>query len=207
MPGAASPLAKHRGFTLLELLVAVAIFAVLAVISYSGLNSVLKTREHTSRAAEALHELQMSMTIIQRDLSQIADHPIRDQFGDRQPGLLAGEELSADERLIEFTRHGWRNPAENLRSTLQRVAYALEEETLYRAYWPRLYRGPEAEPLRAKMLDDVERVLFEFQDERAEWHEQWPPLNIQRYPGLPLVVRLNIEFTDETKLQRYFPIQ
>ena len=105
------------GFTLLELLVALAIFGLLAAMSYSGLHAVLQQQLYTEQAAERLGALQKLYLIMQRDIEQIVARTVRDEFGDAQLPVVGGDAL-------QFTRGGWRNPAGRQRSTLQRVGYA-----------------------------------------------------------------------------------
>ena len=193
---------KNCGFTLLELLVAVAIFAILATLSYGGLNSVLKNRVVTDEQAAQLHQLQIALTIMQRDFQQLTNQTARDEFGDRRSALFVD---ANSEALIEFTRSGWRNPAGQLRGTQQRVRYLLEEEQLYREYWPHLHRGPETETIRATLLDAVQDVTFNYRDANGGWHDTWPPLT-QRTTALPNMVRLNLEFSNDVTLSRDFPI-
>src|SRR5690606_21992482 len=108
--------------------------------------------------------------------------------------------------LIEFTHSGWHNPAGQVRSNLQRVAYTLEENTLYRQYWPQLQRGPQAEPVQAALLEDIQEVGFEFLDKDGDrWHDQWPPAN-PGIVGLPVAIRLTITFMNDTKLVRLFEV-
>ncbi|HSC47386.1 MAG TPA: type II secretion system minor pseudopilin GspJ, partial [Gammaproteobacteria bacterium] len=124
-----------RGFTLLELLVAIAIFAVLAVMAYGGLNSVIRQREQNDTAMLRLKQLQQAMAIMTRDFAQMAPRPVRDQLGGVHCALSAGPNNVPP---IEFTRGGWTNPLGVIRSTQQRVAYALEDGTLVRYTWPEL---------------------------------------------------------------------
>jgi general secretion pathway protein J len=142
----------------------------------------------------------MSLTIVQRDLQQLTDTTVRDEFGD---ALLPVWTPTNNPNLLEITRSGWQNPANQPRSHLQRVAYALEDNTFYRKYWRQLHRGAEQEPIQAVLVKDVEEVEFEFLDQNQErWHTEWPPLSTAGTGGLPLAIRLTITFIDESKVVR-----
>jgi len=78
------------GFTLLELLVALSIFGLLAAMSYSGLQAVLQQQSYTEQAAERLGALQKLYLIMQRDIEQIVARPVRDEFGDTQQPVVGG---------------------------------------------------------------------------------------------------------------------
>jgi general secretion pathway protein J len=160
-----------QGFTLLELLVALAIFAVIAVIAYSGLNTILSARLQTDQHATQLARLQMALTWLGRDIEQHIGRPIRDQYGDRQAAL------QGTISHLELTRAGWRNPAQQQRSSLQRVVYHLENQTLMRSYWWVLDRAQDARPLKMDLLNDVDEIQLRYLDDNLQWHEQWPPLN------------------------------
>ncbi len=189
-----------KGFTLIELLVAVAVFAVLAVMSYSGLNATMKTREITEINTAELHSLQMALTIMQRDFSQLNSQSARDEFGDTQPALATETNYNA---LVEFSHSGWRNPAQQLRGTLQRVAYVLEDETVYRWYWPHIHRGPQEEAVQSELLTNVQNLRLEFQDADKNWNTSWPPVN-QPNSGLPIAVRLTLELAGDIEISRLF---
>lgn len=163
------------GFTLIELLVAMAIFGVLALLAYGGLSGMLSTRAMVEERAEALRELQLAYRTLERDLEQLVPREIRDEFGQPRPALIAGSEIGA---ALELTRGGWRNPAEQARSTLQRVAYVVEDEILMRATWPILDRPPNATPRQQELLAGVTEARMRFLDPANVWQEIWPP------PGL-----------------------
>ncbi|MFP4682439.1 MAG: type II secretion system protein J, partial [Ectothiorhodospira sp.] len=84
------PSRRHRGFTLLELVVTLALFALVSLMAYGGLRSVLETRQLTDAAAHRLARLQMTVTLLGRDLEQLARRPVRDAYGDPVPPLRHG---------------------------------------------------------------------------------------------------------------------
>ena len=179
------------GFTLLELLVALAIFGLLATMSYSGLQTVMTQQSLTAVAADRLSELQKLYLVMQRDIEQVVLRPIRDEYGDVQPALLGGETL-------QLTRAGWRNPTGRQRSALQRVAYAYEEQQLVRYTWSVLDRAQDSEPLVQPLSEAVEQLQIRYLGADGEWKEQWPDAETVANPAietaaLPRVVEVTIE--------------
>ena len=188
------PLARQNphGFTLLELLVAVAIFAVLSAMAYGGLRNVIDNSQQTEIAMQRLQQVQLAMLKISRDLTQLSQRSIRDEYGNTSNYILTGQ---GDDIFIEFTRSGRRNPAEMLRSHLQRVAYKLEENTLSRLHWPQLDRTQEMLPYESVLLEEVESAGIRFLDINNEWHEEWPPLSATGQSDGNTVALSAIEFT------------
>lgn len=165
---------KQQGFTLIELLIASVIFAIMAIMAYGGLDNVIRNSQTSELALKRLQQIQQSVSVLSRDFRQIIPRPIRDEYGNRQPYLSAGENI---DNLIEFSRGGRANPSGRLRSTLLRVAYQFDEDTLVRLQWPQLDRTQEQEPKKTTLIDDVEKVSIRFLHASGEWYEQWPPLN------------------------------
>jgi general secretion pathway protein J len=177
-----------RGFTLIEVLIAIAVFGLMATMAYSGLNNCLNISRAVEQRSERLNRLQLAMSLIQRDLTQIALQQSRDEFGDMQPAVLTDNK---GERMLEFSRTGWPNPANQLRGTLQRVGYSLEDNKLYREYWSHFHRGPNEKPVRTLLLDGVAEIRFEFLDPAMQWQQQWPPVN-NPVTLMPIAVRVTI---------------
>ena len=168
------PSARQKGFTLLELLIASIIFAIMAIMAYGGLANVMDNSKSSQTALKRLQQVQQSVSVLNRDFLQILPRAVRDEYGNVQPALSAGNNI---DNLVEFTRGGRVNPANLLRSTLLRVAYRLEEEKLVRLQWPQLDNAPGAEAKQTMLIDDVENVSIRFLDQNGEWQELWPPLN------------------------------
>ncbi len=174
---------RQRAFTLIELLIALSIFAVLALLAYGGLNNLMVTRAATEVRAEELNRLQMTYRLLERDIEQWVPRPIRNEFGEREASLRAGDRIEA---VLELTRGGWRNPAEQPRSALQRVAYAVRDKALLRYQWPTLDRAPDAEPREQTLLEDVDELRLRFLDAADQWQERWPPAGqAAGQPGAP----------------------
>ena len=114
---------KNRGFTLIEVLIALAVFSVMSVIAYGGLRTLLDARSGTERAAERLKELQMAVMLIQQDMEHMAKRSIRGEYGEKEPAFATGE---SGDYLIAFTRGGSINLRRKRRSGLYRVGYKFE---------------------------------------------------------------------------------
>lgn len=182
------PARTTAGFTLLELLVAMGIFAVLAVMAYGGLSGMLNTRAQSDEHAEALRRLQLAYRTLERDIEQWVPREVRDEFGQAQPALTAGNEIGA---ALELTHGGWRNPAEQARSTLQRVAYSVQDDTLVRSLWLSLDRPADAKPVEQALLAGVSGLQLRFLDASEVWQERWPPPGQAVLPeGAPVPARV-----------------
>jgi general secretion pathway protein J len=185
---------KLDGFTLLELLVAVAVFAILSSMAYGGLRNVIDNSQQTELSMQRLQQVQLAMLKISRDFTQLSQRNIRDEYGNPNNYIMAGE---GSDVFIEFSRGGRRNPAQLQRSHLQRVAYKLEENTLSRLHWPHLDRTQEMQAYESVLLEDVENASIRLLDNNNEWHNEWPPLSATGQPGDAAVTLSAIEFTLE----------
>ena len=107
--------ARQRGFTLIEVLIALSITAFVAALAYSSLSRAIDGVEGTRAIAERTSEINRAWTILSRDLRQFVPRPVRDEFGEEEPAMLGGP---AARYLLSFTRAGWFNPNQLPRSSL-----------------------------------------------------------------------------------------
>ena len=192
-----------RGFTLIEVLVALAVFAVLAALAYGTLNQSLLSAEILNDRMDRLQSIQRTVRMLADDLQQLAPRPIRDELGDNfRPALDTGFQSGF---AIELTRGGWSNPVVLPRSTLQRVGYRIEDNELIRYQWFTLDRTLSNDPVAVTLLDGVESIQFRFYDANGEFTEQWPPLSNQGGGGIrmrPRAVEFILRLEDEGELSR-----
>lgn len=144
--------ARSKGFTLIEVLIALAITAFVATIAYTSLSAVIGGVESTREAATKTYELDRALMIVSRDIRQFVARPIRDEFGQIEPALSGG---SLARSMLSFTRSGWHNPRHHPRSNLQRINYLVEDDALWRESYLVLDRAGDTQPRRVKLLDDV----------------------------------------------------
>ena len=171
------------GFTLVEVLIAMAITAFVAVVGYTGLTTVITGVDSLRQETRQLEELNRAFQVLGRDLHQFVDRSVYDEFGSRLSSMEGGE-LAA--QSLSFTRAGWHNSVGLPRSSLQRVAYYVDEDKLIRASWPVLDRTGAIEPVEVVLLREVDTFEVRFlgaldelevnrdsQIDRRFWQENW----------------------------------
>ncbi len=192
-----------KGFTLIELTVALAIFALLSVMAYQGLDTAQSAKRHTDERMLSFKALQMTWVIMQRDFEQIIDRPIRDEFGEPVAALT-----NNTDSLIEFTKIGERALTGKARGAMKRVAYRIEDETLQRLQWSVLDRGGANTPLQRPLLENIESIHFRYLSDNGQWRDQWPPSqgfskNDAADP-MPKVIEVTLETKDWGEVKRLF---
>ena len=198
---------ESRGFTLFELMVAIAIFAILTALAYASLNNSIRNRETTAQNLAKLHDLQTAVRFLEQDFGQLAPRPVRDALGG--PNHPA---LSADARnlyTVMLTRAGWSNTAGLQRPALQRVGYLIEGETLRRDSWTVLDATQSNEPVKRVLLKKVRRFALRFMDSAHQWQTQWPAASTPGPAGdrvLPMVVEVTLELEDWGIITRLFEV-
>lgn len=155
-----------RGFTLLELLVALSIFAVVMVMVTTGLKTVLDLRSQMKVREQRLHQLQFAFLILERDFMQII------QYGDKVSSLRY-----SGSGAIEFMRAGVLNPmARHARSTLERVNYSVFEGALIRSTSDlKIHSKQEGQQLISMaLLYGVDDFKVRFWTHQKTWTDRWP---------------------------------
>jgi len=196
---------SQRGFTLLEILVAMAIFSIVAYMAYGGFSAVLKQQQIVEENSARLRAVQFAVRQLDSDFRQVQPRPAREELGEgwRNALLADTRELQA----VEMTRAGWANPLGRHRPALQRVAYRLEEGKLIRSYWPVIDRLLEEEPVETELLEDVSEFNLRFLDGNGEWLEQWPAPDAAGDPRLlPRAVEVVLQLEDWGEVVRLLEI-
>ncbi|MGK0270933.1 MAG: general secretion pathway protein J [Cocleimonas sp.] len=189
---------EQAGFTLLELLVAMVIFSLMSVMAYGGLSNVITGNEVIAEQEKRLKELQRTMMFLERDMRQIVPRPRSTGFNEFAKAFDYG--LDSD-GLLEFTRAGNPNPIAQVRSSLQRVRYDLEEKVLIRKSWA-LVDHINLEPTSMKLLNDVESLELRLLDKNDEWQDNWKQIK-----EIPQAVEITIDHTNWGKIKRLIPVR
>ncbi|MDJ0918802.1 MAG: type II secretion system minor pseudopilin GspJ [Woeseiaceae bacterium] len=198
---------NDRGFTLIEVLVALAVFGILTILAYATLGQTLSNADLLNTRMERLKAVQRAVRVIDADLMQAAPRPIRDPLTEgERPAFMSDAGLDF---AIELTHLGWNNPAGLPRSNQQRSAYRVEDGELVRYHWVVLDRTLANEPLRAVLLDGVESLTFLFQKPDGEWVPTWPARSVQLAPNpqsRPRAVEVLLTLTNEGEIRRLLEI-
>lgn len=195
---------RARGFTLLEVLIAVAIFAVVGVMAYGGLQAVLTQQVIARENADRFREIQFAVQQLSRDLYQLQPRPVREQLGDGERSALLAD--ARNRYPVEFTRGGWSNPLGQPRAAVQRVAYELDDDRLVRLHWFVPDHTLAEEPIEREILDGVREFRLRFFS-AGDWADEWPPgLAGQDPTRLPTAIEFTIELEDWGEIRRLIEI-
>ncbi|AKS40942.1 type II secretion system minor pseudopilin GspJ [Wenzhouxiangella marina] len=190
---------RADGYTLVEVLVAVLVFSVLAASAYVALDGLSRSAIGQREHAEALAGLQLGVARLESDLRQLSQRARRNALGQIEPAF------SGSARGLSGVRAGWINPTGLRRSHLQRFAWQFEGGELARLSWP-VTDPTEALSPAIETLDlDLEAVEWRYRDSTGAWHDQWPPRSGGAGP-LPLAIEVLIDHERFGRIRRLLVI-
>lgn len=197
-----SALSTHsiKGFTLLEVIIAVAIFSVVSLASFTIFDTVLRGDEASKIRSKKQNDLQRAFLLIERDFTQMSKRTMRINGEVASEGFIKTSEDSFldGEQAISFVRGGWTNPGLLLpRGDMQSVAYRLEEETLERLHYNFVDAVVGQEPKIRPLITDVTSLKFEFYD-GEKWQEKWSG------DKLPQAIAIEVDTRDHGLIRRQF---
>lgn len=194
-------------FSLIEVLVALAIFGILSIVAYEALGQSFSNAEALGQRMDRLRAIQQTMRVLGRDLTQTVPRPIRDPLAGG--ALAAIRTVPGTEFALEVTHGGWPNPAGLPRGTLQRTNYRIEDGELIRLHWTVLDPTLNNEPIATVLLGEVDSILFNYLPPGGDWTNQWPPLGASGPQALtvrPQIVEVVLTLADEGEIRRFFEI-
>ena len=188
------------GFTLFEVLIAVSIFAVIGTIAMTNLIQVGRAGERISNAQQRLSDIQFAMGYMGKDLSQLINRKVRDQYGDEQ------DQFMLNDNVLQFTHNGWANLLQQTRSQLQRVAYRLDDNKLMREYVLQLDQGYSEQQVKQALLDDVEDFEVRLITTDTEKMDAWPVDDGTTTSLIPVAVEVSLNVKGFGLVTRVFEV-
>lgn len=204
---------KFIGFTLIEVLVAIAIFSIIGIGCYNILFGMVNARSSINEKTEKLKTISRAIHLINDDLTQLSSRKIVDDNDEILPPLI----FNKSENILEFSRYGGRNPRMEKRSEVSRVVYQLvhrndidinrfnEENVpeddkniiddnsyyLVRKVWPILDRVSDMDDLPTKVVfNDVTEFDVDFYNDKGKWIDEWPQKKGDDF--LPYAIKIKI---------------
>jgi general secretion pathway protein J len=194
------------GFTLIEVLVALTIFAIMSGIAYRGLGSVLDARARIVDDNRKWREVALAFAMIERDVSAAADRVARSRDDLPLPPFTGNApELSREAAVLEFSRMGVGvTPS-------RRVAYRLSDGTLQLLAYPSIDAAPHDEATAYALLTGVQSMATRFLDAKGNWQTRWPVpattnTGTAKKEPLPRAVALTITLVSGEDMTRVFAL-
>ncbi len=169
---------KPNGFTLVEMLIALAIFGMLTAAGVALLTLTVRTQATSARLLGELGEVRRLGALLAADLGQAAPRVRRDGDGRPRPAFLGagGEEAL----LLALVRRGWEDDVGAPHNSLQRVEYRLENGRLERLAFAQV--DGEAQAVAVPLLGGVRQVRLRYRDREGHWRAAWDPTDRSRLP-------------------------
>ncbi|MEZ5998419.1 MAG: type II secretion system minor pseudopilin GspJ [Hyphomonas sp.] len=192
---------RQDGFSLIEVLVALSISAVIGLSGVTVLHQTLQASERVQSLTDRNAELQSAHRLLGDDFADATNDPVRSGPGSAvEAGFLGAAPGSSF--VLRLTRKGWTNPALlEERGDALRVELFVRDHALVRRAWLR----PDATDLTPhadrKILSDVEQVTPRFLA-RGDWFSAWGPDR----PGLPDAIELSIRFRNGQVLRLVYAV-
>jgi general secretion pathway protein J len=206
---------RARGFTLIEVVIAMFVAAIMFAIGYGAINQALIDRDALNLSQARVTEIQRGMRVVAQDFAQMAARAARDTSGN---GELV-EAVLAEGRndiIVTFSRNGWSNPAGVSRPAEQRVRYRFIDESLVREHWESLDPALATEPRQRVLLTKVKSIEIRFLDPASrQWSKEWPPgghsssttpATVDLLLVRPLAIEFTVLFEDWGRVERLFEI-
>ena len=198
-------MSAEKGFTLVELMVALAITALIGATSYAALEGVFQSRLAFAEKAEQLAQLQRFFTVIGRDIRMASGVENRGSDGEYEDTLGVTPEA---ETFFTLNRRGWHNPLLAPRSEMQRVYYRFDGDVVTRGHWESFDRIDDTLFRERPLLEGVREISLralpaeEASDLDGEWLPQWP----RSGEGLPAALELHIELEALGQFRRIYEL-
>lgn len=187
---------RQLGFTLLEMIIAIAISAIVAAMAYESLAGASNNAQRTREVLKDINDLDRAWQLIGQDMRNIL--PTMGLRGIFKAASLTTKGKDSFQVVMQFTRRGWINPLGRMRSDLQQVNYRIAEGKLIRDYLPERNKSLEdidfeKEALHQVLMENVidfqlrfltagyiksnGKSALEGEGYSNSWPTTWPPLD------------------------------
>ena len=195
-----APCAAAHGFTLIEVLTALLVLSLLALMSYRGLGAVLDAREHVKQETDKWRRVAAFLARFERDVELAAPRPVR-SAGGIAPAWL-GDAAATTKPRLEFSRFASTDGVD----TARRIGYRLNENQEIELWlWPGLDVAPDKQPARYAVLAGVTTFELQYLNRDLSWVDVWP--TVPTDVPVPCAVRLRIVLASNEEIVRVFALQ
>lgn len=201
---------KHNansGFTLIEVMIAIMIFAVISVISYRTLSSLIATRDVITNAQKKWGGISKAINEMSNYCNRIIPLTILDTNGGTLPSITGKYKISGDyDSQLEMTVSGYIGDLAYGSTPPKRVGFRFTEGNLFLVIWESLNRAPNTRPTIIPLATGIKEFYFQYLNTDQQWYYNWP-LTATDYVTLPLAIKVYIKLDSGEEITRQWAVQ
>lgn len=188
-----SPPSREAGFSLVELVVALGVLAVVSVMIFNGFGAVVKSYDKVKEEEGRLAQLQLLHSLLAQDLEQAAARPT-----EVSSAFLGGAPVALEFSVVRLL------DSPLLDASLRRIRYSLRDEVFIREVWPSINPVPGTPPVSQRILHDVESLQVSFLDHEGQWIPTWDSFFLGK--DLPRIVAVKVKIEGWEELYWIFRV-
>ena len=188
---------REKGFTLIEIVIAMAIFGVIASIIFPALFQFLDVRERVDLKHQQVSGLQKTFMFLANDVRFAVNRLPKDEYGEPSKTTIK----LGDESLLEFTAAYPDLSLDGL-NVPRRIRWQLEDGVLQRVQYPVMDPDTDTRIILQSLLENVQEIEIEVshvEDGRDNTDDKW-----EQQSRLPDLISIKIELENDLKYSRVF---
>lgn len=199
---------RHTGFTLLEVVIALAIFSLISIAAYRGVDSLLRAKQSVQAENRKWQEIMLFFDRFELDIKQHVNRPVNNDRNQIEPAWFATPERAGSQKtLLSLTRSGEKLQAGYLMDS-RRISYRLSNGNIELLYWPALDITADSRPEIFIVLKNVRRFNLKYLNPQGAWLDFWPEPNSQDKNRLyhPKALQLELTMGSGEEIKRLFAL-
>jgi len=199
---------RHIGFTLIEVVIALAIFSLISIAAYRGVDSLLRAKESVQAENRKWQEIMLFFDRFELDIKQHINRPVRNGLNQIEPAWFATSvPIGSQKTQLNFTRSGDKVQSGFLMDS-RRISYRLSNGNIELLFWPALDITADSRPEIFIVLKNVRRFNLKYLTSQGAWLEFWPEPNSQdkNRPYHPKALQLELTMGSGEEIKRLFAL-
>ncbi len=193
---------QTKGFTLIELMIAIIIFAIISVLSYRAIASLVTTKQVLAKSEKKWGGIARAVNQISTNWNKSIPLAYRDENGVLMPAVMGKDKLNGNfDAQLELTISGVIGDEKYGTVSPRRIGFRFLNGTLYMVTWPFLNRVPFTQAQVEILLENVDTFTVKFLYPDKQWRDSWP-IDINSFTSLPPGLEIYIKMKSGEEITR-----